>query len=61
MYKYAILNSDNVIIDIIEVTDKDTLDNYQLPDGPCIAYPTWKTEQELSAGMVWNPITDIFE
>lgn len=35
MYKYAVVEEFGSVIDIITVSDMNTLDGYTLPDGPC--------------------------
>ena len=57
MYKYAVCNSENLCVDIIEVSDIDTLDGYQLPEGQCslIISNSWANEAQI--GLYFNPIT----
>lgn len=36
MYKYAVVDYRNIVIDLITVSSKDIIDEYTLPEGPCI-------------------------
>lgn len=60
MTEYAIINWEKKVVDIISVNDPYTLDYYVLPEGECIAFPTFKTDKKIEIGMTFDPLTEIF-
>lgn len=68
MYKYAVVEEFGNVIDIITVSDMNTLDGYTLPEGPCTLVILnaetygWGTNKiEPSIGAKYNPLEDKFE
>ena len=61
MFKYAVLNSDNLCIDIIEVSNRDTFDGYELPQEQCSLIISTQWENEAQIGLHFNPFTNLFE
>jgi hypothetical protein len=59
MYKYAVVEEFGNVIDIITVSDMDTLDGYQLPDGPCSLIDI--RERIALIGQTYNHELDKFE
>lgn len=60
MKEYAIINWEKKVVDIISVEDIYTLDGYLLPEGECIAFPTYKSAQKIQIGMSFDPTTETF-
>ena len=61
MFKYAVLDSEALCIDIIEVLDRDTLDGYQLPVGECALIYSLNWGNEAQIGLHFNYETNQFE
>jgi hypothetical protein len=59
MYKYAVVNFENLVIDIITVSDMHTLDGYQLPEGQCALIDI--RERLALIGQTYNHELDKFE
>ena len=59
MYKYAVVNEFGSVIDIITVSNVDTLDGYQLPDEPCALIDI--RERIALVGQTYNHQLDKFE
>jgi hypothetical protein len=60
MIKYALINKESIVIDILEVIDRDTLDGYVLPEYEC-ALIYINDMQTPSIGQVWNAYENKFE
>jgi hypothetical protein len=60
MTKYALINEKNIVIDLLEVENIDTLDGYVLPEHECALI--YINDMEIvKLGEVWNPYTNKFE
>jgi hypothetical protein len=59
MYKYAVVEEFGNVIDIITVSDMNTLDGYQLPKGPCALIDV--RERVALIGQTYNHELDKFE
>lgn len=60
MTKYALINEQSIVVDILEVSDKHTLDGYILPEYQC-ALININTISTPSLGQVWNSYENKFE
>jgi hypothetical protein len=61
MKKYAVVNWEYICVDIIEVSNIDTLDGYELPEGPCILVPSGVWSNEAQIGLHFNSETNSFQ
>lgn len=59
MYKYAVVDFRNIVVDIITVSDMNTLDGYSLPEGPCALIDI--RERLVLVGQTYNHQLDKFE
>jgi hypothetical protein len=59
MIKYALINEEYVVIDLLEVMDRDTLDGYVLPEHQC-ALIYINNMETPSIGQVWNSYENKF-
>lgn len=60
MTKYALINEESIVIDLLEVNDINTLDGYILPAHQCALINITDSEAP-SLGKVWNPYENKFE
>ncbi len=60
MIKYALINEENIVIDLLEVMDIDTLDGYQLPEHQCALVNITNSEAP-SLGQIWNAFENKFQ
>lgn len=60
MTKYALINEQSIVIDLLEVENIDTLDGYELPEHQC-ALIYINNMEAPSIGQTWNPYTNKFE
>ena len=60
MIKYALINEEGIVIDLLEVEDINTLDGYQLPEHQCALINITNTEAPL-LGQVYNFETNQFQ
>lgn len=68
MYKYAVVEEFGSVIDIITVSDMNTLDGYNLPEGPCTLvilngemHGWGANKDEPTIGAKYNFLEDKFE
>ena len=59
MIKYALINEEYVVIDLLEVMDRDTLDGYVLPEHQC-ALINITLREAPALGSVWDAQLDKF-
>jgi len=60
MTKYALINEQSEVIDLLEVENIHTLDGYILPEHQCSLINITDSEAP-SLGKVWNPYENKFE
>ena len=60
MIKYALIDEESKVIDLLEVLDRDTLDGYVLPEHQCALINITNTETPL-IGQLYNHLEDKFE
>jgi hypothetical protein len=60
MRKYALINEESIVIDLLEVENIDTLDGYVLPEHQCALINITNTEAAL-LGQVYNSETNQFQ
>ena len=61
MYKYAVVDYRNIVVDIITVSSPNIIDEYTLPEGPCICvFLNNRTDVPL-VGQTYKPLLDKFE
>ena len=61
MITYAVINWENKCVDIIEVSNIDTLDGYQLPEGQCILFPSKNWVNQAEVGLYFDGLTNSFQ
>ena len=61
MTTYAVINWESICVDIIEVANTDTLDGYELPEGPCGLVPSYNWANDAFIGAHFNSDTNTFE
>jgi hypothetical protein len=59
MIKYALIDEESKVIDLLEVLDRDTLDGYVLPEHQC-ALIYINNMETPSIGQVWNSYENKF-
>jgi hypothetical protein len=59
MYKYAVVDYRSIVIDVITISDMNTLDGYQLPEGECALIDI--RERLAIIGQTYNHELDKFE
>ncbi len=60
MTKYALINEESIVIDLLEVENIDSLDGYVLPEHQCALINITNTETPL-VGQVYNHELNKFE
>jgi hypothetical protein len=60
MRKYALINEESVVMDLLEVENIETLDGYVLPEHQCALINITHTEAPL-LGQIYNHNTNQFE
>ena len=61
MTKYALINEQNEVIDLLQVENIHTLDGYILPEHQCALIKINDFEIEPVLGQKWIPETNKFE